>query len=130
MKESGASLFYNIRTLIANGFAFLLYYKFRTVNKIDNSRDKILELAFIGLVFGNIAGGVPVFSRFGIPFQLVLPIFYAVAVVYGLKSLHLKYKLMAWYIIIIQGYFYLITMFLRDTTYYYIWDSVKHNIYY
>lgn len=131
MKESGASLFYNIRTLIANDFAFFLYYKFRIVNKIDNSSDKILELAFIGLVFGNIAGGVPVFSRFGIPFQLVLPIFYAVAVVYGLKSLHLKYKLMAWYIIIIQGYFYLITMFLRDTTYYYyIWDSVKHNIYY
>lgn len=131
MKEFGGSLFYIIRTIIANGFAFVLYYKYRVENNIDNSKNKILELAFVGLVFSNIAGGVPVFSRFGIPFELVLPVFYAFAINYAFRSNELKNELMAWYIIIIQGYFYFITMYLRDTThFYYIWDSVKQNIYY
>ncbi len=108
MKEFGGSLFYIIRTIIANGFAFVLYYKYRVENNIDNSKNKILELAFVGLVFSNIAGGVPVFSRFGIPFELVLPVFYAVAINYAFRSNELKNELMAWYIIIIQGYFYFI----------------------
>ena len=70
-------------------------------------------------------------DSFGIPFELVLPVFYAFAINYAFRSNELKNELMAWYIIIIQGYFYFITMYLRDTThFYYIWDSVKQNIYY
>lgn len=131
LNESNRSVFYIIRTIVANSFAFILYYRYRIVNKITQSNDKILEMATIGLVYGNIAFGVPVFSRIGIPFQLVLPVLYAVAVAYGLKSNQSKYKLMAWYIIIIQGYYYIITMYLRDTTYYfYVWDSVKRNVFY
>ena len=134
-------LSYYLGSFFSNSFALVLFNKFRerahslvSINEdgrmynyknYANAIDKglIFELSSIGIILTNMTMGVEVISRFAIIFSSFCPILYAMAIDYGRRQSSAIYKLMAWFILIYNLYFYYITIFRRDISHYqYIWD--------
>lgn len=124
IKDYGRSLFTYIRLFSANSLAVFLFYRWRQENRIDNLKCKILELGSIALILTNITAGVALFSRFALMMEVFLPILYAYAVNYGLKSRFSKYRIFAWIIILVLGYEYAADLYFLDLSdYKYIWNK-------
>lgn len=124
IKNYGRSLFTYIRLFSANSLAVFLFYRWRQENRMDNLKCKILELGSIALILTNITAGVALFSRFALMMEVFLPILYAYAVNYGLKSRFSKYRIFAWIIILVLGYEYAADLYFLDISdYKYIWNK-------
>lgn len=123
MKADESSLLHHVAFFISNSAAIWLYYKYRVKNKIDNSKDKILELASIGIILTNMTTGVEVVSRFALVFRLYIPILYAVSISYALYNKRFIDLLLACSIIVFQGYFFFVSFYKRDISeFFYLWN--------
>lgn len=124
IKDYGRSLFTYIRLFVANSLAVFLFYHWRIENGVNNLKCKILELSSIALILMNVTAGVALFSRFALMMEVFLPILYAYAVNYGLKSRLSKYRIFAWIIILVLGYEYAADLYFLDVSdYKYIWNK-------
>lgn len=114
IQEKGDYVFSYVRLFFANSTALFFYYKYLCESQVDRDKDKILELSSIALILGNMTQGVQLFERFALVFNIFLPILYAIAFGYGIRSNKVSYKILSLLMLMCIIYYHYHKFMIRD----------------